>query len=191
MVRSFYYTASHLKRWTSQTYNHFTISLKREFLADGTPDSLWFIFTCKEHPDTHKPHKRKRMATSSGTGNLQRAVKYCRARNPSSLPQSDTQGGSEVPGSSNSTKRPYTVAYHRALIAIRCARNHRLANMVTDPEYLMEVEMLRPGTIVPSPSTVADDIQAIYLAASSRVKDHFKVHFLASTSQCALTSSDL
>ncbi|KIO18117.1 hypothetical protein M407DRAFT_48613, partial [Tulasnella calospora MUT 4182] len=69
----------------------------------------------------------------------------------------------------------YTPAGHRALIAIRCARSHRPTNMVADPEYLLEVNLLRPGTIVPSPATVACDIKDIYLAASAKVKDHFKV----------------
>ena len=49
---------------------------------------------------------------------------------------------------------PYSEANHRALIALHCAKSARPINMVMDEDYLAEVEMLHPGTVVPSPNTV-------------------------------------
>jgi hypothetical protein len=46
---------------------------------------------------------------------------------------------------------------------------------VIDPFYLDEVEMLRPGTVVPSPATVSRDVKDIYKASMSRVKEYFEV----------------
>lgn len=116
------------------------------------------------------------MATGTGTGNLQHGINACKDKHPRTT-QSGANHANLASSSADPTPSLYTPAGHRALIAIRCARSHRPANMVTDPEYLLEVEMLHPGTIVPSPSTVARDINAIYLAASEKVKDHFKACF--------------
>ncbi|KAG8903891.1 hypothetical protein FRC01_008939, partial [Tulasnella sp. 417] len=149
-----------------------TISTSR-WSDDGSPDHLIFVFTCREHPETHQPHRRKRMATGTGTGNLKRSIDSCEGKHPRET-QNGANHANHASSSTNPTSSLYTPAGHRALIAIRCARRHRPANMVADPEYLLEVEMLRPGTIVPSPSTVARDIKDIYLAASAKVKDHFK-----------------
>lgn len=165
--------ASHQKRWKSKAYDHFNIALERRLCDDGTPDHIVFAFTCKEHPDTHQPHRRKRTATNTGTGNLQRGIDACQAKHPTATP-SEAHEATQAPNPTQATPSLYTPAGHRALIAIRCARNHRPANIVADPEYLLEVAMLRPGTIVPSPSTVARDIESIYLAASIKVKEHFK-----------------
>lgn len=116
------------------------------------------------------------MATGTGTGNLQRGIDACQAKNPP-VTQNKVHQATNTPNPTLSTPSLYTPAGHRALIAIRCARNHRPTNIVADPEYLLEVAMLRPGTAVPSPLTVARDIENIYLAASVKVKDHFKVRF--------------
>ena len=69
----------------------------------------------------------------------------------------------------------YTEAAHCALIALRCAKNHRPFNSVLDEDYQAEVNMLRPGTKLPHPVTVSRDIQAIYLDMSMHVHDYFQV----------------
>ncbi|KDQ20120.1 hypothetical protein BOTBODRAFT_102100, partial [Botryobasidium botryosum FD-172 SS1] len=69
----------------------------------------------------------------------------------------------------------YTPAMHRAVIALRCAMSKRPFNIVNDPYYKMEVELLRPGTIVPHPSTVSRDICAIYSEAAKHVREYFEV----------------
>ncbi len=77
------------------------------------------------------------------------------------------------------TVSTYSETRHRALIALRCAASHRPFNLAKDPLYLEEVEMLRPGTTVPAPSTVSRDLQTIYQKGSKLVgrKVHRSEHF--------------
>ncbi|KAL1707229.1 hypothetical protein EV121DRAFT_199468 [Schizophyllum commune] len=56
----------------------------------------------------------------------------------------------------------YSPIAHRALIALRSATSHRPFNMVRDRFYTEEVQMLRPGTILPSPATVSVDVKRLY-----------------------------
>ncbi|KAF8960345.1 hypothetical protein BDZ97DRAFT_1604568, partial [Flammula alnicola] len=69
----------------------------------------------------------------------------------------------------------YSEAAHCALIALRCAKNARPINSVLDEDYKLEVEMLRPGTKLPSPMTVQRDLLYIYEQASIAVKNYFLV----------------
>ncbi|KAH8105594.1 hypothetical protein DFH11DRAFT_1518765 [Phellopilus nigrolimitatus] len=69
----------------------------------------------------------------------------------------------------------YSHAAHRALIALRSASDNRPFHALMDRHYLMEVEMLRPGTIVPSPSTSSRDINDLYLELSKNVRNYFRV----------------
>ena len=49
--------------------------------------------------------------------------------------------------------------------------------MVTDEDYLAEIEMLCPGTVVPSPNTVQQDLMHIYTMALVFVMNYFMVPF--------------
>ena len=69
----------------------------------------------------------------------------------------------------------YSEAAHRAIIALRCATSHRPFNFVNDKYYHKEVELLRPGTKIPAPTTVSLDIKHIYLELSKTVRMYFKV----------------
>ena len=132
---------------------------------NGSPEELVFVFSCNLHSHNHPNQFRARSKTGSGTSNLASTSKACLA----------SQG--VIPSNTSSTKSsiPYSLANHRALIAMRCAKNARPFNSVYDEDYLNEVEMLRPGTIVPSPSTVSRDINDIYVALSTHVKNYFFV----------------
>ena len=70
---------------------------------------------------------------------------------------------------------PYSPENHRTLIALRCAANMRPYNSVQDPLYAAEVEMLRPGTKLPDPTTVSRDVQLLYQEISKCVCQYFKV----------------
>jgi hypothetical protein len=70
---------------------------------------------------------------------------------------------------------PYSPDAHQALIALRCAKHQCPINSVLDDDYRMEVEMLRPGTTVPHPSTVQRDLLNIYNGLSIYVKEYFAV----------------
>ncbi|KIJ90057.1 hypothetical protein K443DRAFT_49779, partial [Laccaria amethystina LaAM-08-1] len=68
---------------------------------------------------------------------------------------------------------PYSEANYRTLIAHHCAKSACPINMVMDEDYLAEVEMLRPGTLVPSSNTVQRDLMHIYTMASVFVMNYF------------------
>ncbi|KIJ93287.1 hypothetical protein K443DRAFT_63876, partial [Laccaria amethystina LaAM-08-1] len=68
---------------------------------------------------------------------------------------------------------PYSEANHCTLIALRCAKSACPINMVINEDYLAEVEMLRPETLVPSPNTVQRDLMHIYTMASVFVVNYF------------------
>ena len=106
------------------------------------------------------------MATGYGTKNMRDSVKKC-----------DKQSGVDTlaPVEKPAVSQPYMPAAHRALIAQRCAKNHCPFNSVTDEDYIAEVEMLRPGTKVPSPATVSRDVKAIYAEVSKLVRTYFMV----------------
>jgi hypothetical protein len=72
---------------------------------------------------------------------------------------------------------PYTAAAHHALIALRCAKNHRPFNSVLDEDYQAEVNMLHPGTKLLHPTTVSRDIHAIYLDMSQHIRNYFQASF--------------
>jgi hypothetical protein len=82
---------------------------------------------------------------------------------------------SDVSTSALGTELQYSEAAHRAVIALRCATSHRPFNVVNDKYYKVEVELLRPGTKIPAPRTVSEDINHLYLELSKTVQDYFKV----------------
>ncbi|KAF8498977.1 hypothetical protein F5888DRAFT_1611584 [Russula emetica] len=103
------------------------------------------------------------MSTGHGTKNIQDAVKACNKR-------VGTVTGTTA---AKSTGQPYSTAAHRTLIAMQCAKNHRPFNSVLDEDYRAEIEMLRPGTVLPSPQTVSRDIKSIYAEMSKNVWNYF------------------
>ncbi|KAJ7609203.1 hypothetical protein DFH06DRAFT_1017302 [Mycena polygramma] len=78
--------------------------------------------------------------------------------------------------------RSYSAAAHRAIIVMRTATSHRPFNFVNDKYYKMEVELLRPGIVIPSASTVSRDLKLLYLELSKGVKSYFVVRFYNASS---------
>lgn len=156
--------------WRSDVYKHYNVSLVRHTSIDGGPGYIEFKFTCKNDPIGHKPHVRRRMETSHGTKNLKRGQTDCKARR-------GVKGDSNIGAQQTLTRAVsnYSPARHRALIAMRCAVSRRPFNSVRDPYYIDEVEMLRPGTHIPSPSTVSRDVNTIYKKGSTYLKEYFAV----------------
>jgi hypothetical protein len=105
------------------------------------------------------------MSAGHGTKNLQEGVWSCDKHPGVAAGETSVQ----------STGEPYTPAGHCTLIALRCAKNHCPFNLVLDEDYQAEVEMLRPGTIIPSPQTVSCDIKAMYTEMSKHVRNYFMV----------------
>ncbi|KAK6971893.1 putative AC transposase [Favolaschia claudopus] len=56
---------------------------------------------------------------------------------------------------------------------LRCACLKRAFNEIEDSWYRMEVQLLRPGTVVPSADTVAEDVQRLYVSLAHEVKKYF------------------
>ncbi|PPQ84415.1 hypothetical protein CVT26_006537 [Gymnopilus dilepis] len=151
--------------WQSDVYSHYNLELIRNYKSDGSPSHLTFVFRCKTHPENHpNPPTRDRSNTGVGTSNLKKDVDRCLRAQGITPP---------VKSNASSSALPYSEANHRALIALRSAKYNRPVNMVTDEEYLQEVNMLRPGTIPPSPSTVARDLHKLYEEMSIDVKKYF------------------
>jgi hypothetical protein len=149
--------------WRSTVYDHFDVTLRRD--GEGQLSTLVFAFNCKVDPAHHTPHLRARMSTGHGTKNIQDGVKACNKR----------VGTTSTTTSAVNFHEPYSAAAHRTLIAMRCAKNHRPFNFVLDEDYQAEVQMLCPGTILPSPQTVSRDIKAIYSEMSKNVRNYFSV----------------
>jgi hypothetical protein len=162
--------AASREHWTSKSYDHYTITIRR--LDEDGRKTLIFKFTCKHLSPTHDSHERERCKTSGGTTNLQKSAAKCdAARGVMPLP-------TLVTAASGSASLPYSEAAHRTVIALRSATSHRPFNAVADKYYKMEVELLRPGTKIPSPKTVSLDINTLYLELSKGVRAYFKVNYL-------------
>jgi hypothetical protein len=146
-------------------YDHYNITLRRDLDDNNEPSMIFFLFTCKDHPDNHPVHQRARMQSGHGTKNLQEGLRACHNRTGDGTGNAATR----VP----SVK--YTPANHRTLIAMRCAKSHCPMNSVADEDYWTEVEMLRPGTVLPHPSTVSRDMRSLYLTWSVLVQTYFAV----------------
>ncbi|EJD07937.1 uncharacterized protein FOMMEDRAFT_39481, partial [Fomitiporia mediterranea MF3/22] len=58
---------------------------------------------------------------------------------------------------------------------LQCARNNHPFNHVKDKYYIAEVDMLWPGTLIPSPATIFKDIKHVYEGLSVKVCNYFKV----------------
>ncbi|EJC97721.1 uncharacterized protein FOMMEDRAFT_69689, partial [Fomitiporia mediterranea MF3/22] len=87
----------------------------------------------------------------------------------------DSSLGLYVPPEACDTVLPYSKAMHWTLIVLRCARYNQPFNFVKDRFYALEVNMLCPGTSLPSPDTVSNDIKSLYQGLSIQVCNYFKV----------------
>lgn len=153
------------KVWRSNVYDHYIITVNR--ISDpfsDQPQSIEFVFTCKSHTQNHaQPLRRNRMKAGDGTTKFLKDVKQCEEK----------QGIYQPRPASSSV--PYTVENHRALIALRCAKHARPMNEILDDDYRTEVDMLRPGTVVPHPTTIQRDLINIYVHMSTFVMNYFLV----------------
>ena len=163
-----------MSTWRSPVYNHYNVTLRRHLDDNGQPSIMFYIFTCKNHPDVHPVHQRPRMQSGHGTMNLQDGV---------------TGDGTGAANTATVPTVKYTPANHRALIAMRCAKSHRPMNSVADEDYRTEVQMLRPGTVLPHPSTVSRDMKALYVSMSIFVRTYFAVRIKSCISLNLLNDS--
>ncbi|KAJ6565074.1 hypothetical protein B0H10DRAFT_1626867, partial [Mycena sp. CBHHK59/15] len=67
----------------------------------------------------------------------------------------------------------FSDAGYRTCLVMQCATSHRPFNFVADKYYQISVEMLRPGTHIPDPTTVSRDAKKLYLKLSANIRDHW------------------
>ncbi|KAF8960349.1 hypothetical protein BDZ97DRAFT_1666001 [Flammula alnicola] len=111
------------------------------------------------------------MSTGQGTTNLVRTATKCEQRRGVEGKDSSANAQQNL----HQTVSKYTESRHRAIVALRCAMSHRAVNMVNDPLYKEEVELLRPGTKIPAPMTVSRDLKTLYQRGSALVVEYFSV----------------
>ena len=162
-----------MEKWKSSVYDHYDLAVERLSYPDGSRLKIRFKFTCRFDPINHPVHFRDREKTAQGTTNLSRGMKACLKRRGAAGANGDSPMNAQQ--NLHRTVSTYTEHRHRALIALRCAASHRAFNTIEDPLYLEEIEMLRPGTKVPSTSTVSRDLQTLYQKGSRLVADYFSV----------------
>ncbi|KAK6992292.1 putative AC transposase [Favolaschia claudopus] len=131
----------------SEVYDHFTPSIVRD--SSKSPHCMKVILTYKFLNPRHKPMERLRAT-------------------PGSFNTSNMLSAPAPPAAAE-----YSEARHRTLIALRCACLKRAFNEIEDSWYRMEVQLLRPGTVVPSADTVAEDVQRLYVSLAHEVKKYF------------------
>ncbi|KAG8933501.1 hypothetical protein FRC01_008781 [Tulasnella sp. 417] len=161
--------AAHRKRWQSDVYNHFNITIKRETTDSGSR-VIRFAFTCKYGNSNHPVQHRNRLGDGS-TGNLTKRSQTCDQQRLTS--SHSTTLNSAV---STAAKPTYDLYRHRTLIALRCARYHRPFNMVEDEEYKMEVALLNPDASIPSAKTVSRDTQKLWTFTSTQLAAYFSTY---------------
>ena len=153
--------AASVEKWRSKTYQHYNVSLQR--IVEGGLRHIQFMFKCKFDETKHEPHKHLWIQTGDGTTNLQKSVSVCNALRGVASP------------AMVATPTFYTPAAHRTIIAMRSATSNRPFNAISDKYYKMEVEMLRPGTVIPHLTTVLQDIKHLYVELSKTARQYFKM----------------
>jgi hypothetical protein len=146
------------RSWTSKAYDHFNVSVNR----DSASNFLSLRFTCIHALPSCEPINRTRHELGQGTSFLQRRAENCDKASGRSASKSHL--------AVTPTHQPYSEAAHRAILAMRCATSHRPLNMVKDPLYKAVVELLRPGTKIPDPTTLRNDLPLLTQEYSKRVK---------------------
>ncbi|KAF9037431.1 hypothetical protein BDP27DRAFT_1190478, partial [Rhodocollybia butyracea] len=103
--------------------------------------------------------------TSNGTNTLLTKARAC-----------DTGRGISVSqGPSSPLHLQYSPAAHRAVIVLKCASSFRPFNSVNDRWYKVEVEMLRPGTLLPSAATLSRDTKILYQNGAEQLQRYLLV----------------
>ncbi|KAF8595111.1 hypothetical protein BDV93DRAFT_408332, partial [Ceratobasidium sp. AG-I] len=81
----------------------------------------------------------------------------------------------EASSSASASTTSYSYAMHLAIIVMSCAYHYLPFARVLDNLFRRQVELLRPGTIVPDSSTVSRTTRFVYEQQAHRVKSYFQV----------------
>lgn len=121
----------------------------------------------------HNAHVRERMQTGHGASNLARGIEECNLHHGAD--NETATGARRAQQTIKKSISEHMPAKHRALIALHCEAPKHPFNTVNDSVYVQEVTLLRPGTVLPPPSTVSRDMSQICLVSSNYVRGYFSV----------------
>lgn len=152
----------------SAAWSHFDREVSRSFDNSGRR-VITIIYRCRhKHPKHLTCHLRERSKHSQGTTNLLNAARKC----------DENRSGAGAVGNKDAGAVPpqtYSETLHRVIIAVRCAVYKRPFNMVADPPYVHELQLLHPGIRVPAPITVQRDVERLYEGTAGLITVYFKV----------------
>lgn len=152
----------------SPAWPHYNVRVEKVMgtvLGKPTRSHILFHFECKYGSKTHKAFQRARLNTSAGTTAILHSAEDC-----------DRERGVLVLPKQNKPE-PYSLAFHRALLALWGACSHRSFDSLTDKFHQQEVEYLRPGTKLPSSKTLSRDIKLIHAQFVPKIKEYFMVSY--------------
>lgn len=139
------------------------------------------VYACKWNDPKHRIVSRTRSNFLAGTTNLNNSAKTCEKRNSHRM--------ALLAASADESSPPeYSEAMHRAIVVLHCAHSKRSFQSLKDPWYLAEVELLRPGTRVPSPQMGQRDLLVLHEAFIPRLTAYFVVGLLHALLYCLLVA---
>ena len=151
---------------STKTWQHFDLSIVRVYTNDHEPERIDVVFRCKVDP-AHV-QERPRQKGGDGTSNFNCRIITCNKKFMSA--------NSSVQPDLHQTVSQYTPHTHRVILALQSAESKRPFSFVRDRYFVAGVELLRPGTILPSPQTVSRDVVILYQACAQYVKEYFAVY---------------
>ncbi|KAG8688792.1 hypothetical protein FRC11_004751 [Ceratobasidium sp. 423] len=156
--------------WCSVAYGHYVVHLKQWFDHEGNFIKLVFVFYCKHNELKHDPIMHDRLQTGDSTHNLLSTARACNDRHGVSAVAESSAGvsllGSDV---------EFSEVLHIALLAIECTRDHHPFSSVTSDLRQAEVQLLHPGTQLPTAATISNYICHIYARASVDVAKYLQL----------------
>ncbi|KAF8758656.1 hypothetical protein RHS01_02406 [Rhizoctonia solani] len=142
-----------MANFTSRAYSHYKITIK------------------KYGSKSHKRFSRAQLNTGAGTTVLLHGADDC-----------DEARGVLATNKKANLVKEYSPAYHRGLLSLWGACSHRSFDSLTNKFHQAKVELLRPGTKLPSSVTLSWDIKLIHTQYIPKVWEYFKsipgaIHF--------------
>ena len=130
---------------------------------------IYFQFDCKDHPSSHSTVLRRR--GDGSTSNIGKSEIRCQTRqqNLAGDLSSDVSDASAPP----SIVTAYSSQMHRVLLSLMSAVDHRSYGSQITKLREMEVNLLRPGTTLPSASTLSRDTLLLHTAMAQSVAQYF------------------
>ncbi|KAK1223122.1 hypothetical protein PQX77_014009 [Marasmius sp. AFHP31] len=139
--------------WASKVYDHYNMSLTQ----DPTSRTITFIFSCKFNNPDHPVITHNHQKTGHGTTWLKDTMGACNKTRGIATSESMELGLCGL---------TYSIIVHRTILALWTVHSHCALKIVGDHFFKLHVELLRPGTALPCPNTVSEDVKRLYIGLS-------------------------